>query len=66
MKYARISTENIVIETFTPLEGFTIEECFVAEVAAQFEVIPEEVEANWIKQDDGTFVAPAPDPDPSA
>lgn len=63
MKYARISTENTVIEVFTPPTGFTIEECFTPEIVAQFELVPDEVEQNWIKQEDGTFVAP-PEPEP--
>lgn len=63
MKYARISTKNTVIEVFTPPTGFTIEECFTPELVAQFEPVPDDVEQNWIKQADGTFVAP-PEPEP--
>lgn len=61
MKYARI-TNNLVIETFTPPANVPIEECFTPEIVAQFEPVPDEVEQNWIKQEDGTFVAP---PSPS-
>jgi hypothetical protein len=64
MKYARVSADNIVIEVFTPPSGFTIEDCFTPEIAAQFEPCPEEVEANWIKEPDGTFVPPPPPPPP--
>lgn len=59
MKYARI-INNLVIETFIPPAGVPIEECFTPEIVAQFESVPEEVEQNWIKQGDGTFVAPPP------
>lgn len=62
MKYARL-INNVVAETFTPPTDFAIEECFTPEVVAQFEPCPNEVEQNWIKQADGTFVAP-PEPEP--
>lgn len=63
MKYARISTENTVIEVFILPTGFSIEECFTPEIAAQFEPVPDDVGQNWIKQEDSTFVAP-PEPEP--
>jgi hypothetical protein len=64
MNYARLSTENTVIEVFTPPEGFTIEDCFTPQVVAMFESCPDNVEQNWIKQADGTYVAPTPAPEP--
>lgn len=68
MKYARLSTENTVIEVFTPPQGFALAECFTAELVAQFEPCPDDVEQSWIKQDDGMFVAPPqitePEPPP--
>jgi hypothetical protein len=64
MKYARLTTTNIVIEVFVPPIGVSIEECFTPEIAAQFEPCPDEVEQNWIKQEDGTYVAPPPPPVP--
>lgn len=60
MKYARI-INNVVIETFVPQAGFTIEESFTAEVVAMFEVIPEEVDVGWGKHADGTFISPNPE-----
>lgn len=57
MKYARISSDNIVIEVFTPQTGFTLAESFHPDFAELFELVPEYVEPNWIKQTDGTFVA---------
>lgn len=64
MKYGRISTENTVIEVFTPPTGVPIEGCFTPEIVAQFEPVPDEVGQNWIKQEDGTFVPP-PEPEPA-
>lgn len=64
MKYARVSSDNIVIEVFTPPPPFQLEDCFTPEIVAQFEPCPEEVQANWIKEPDGTFVPPPPEPTP--
>lgn len=58
MKYARLSSDNSVIEIFTPPSGFSIQECFTPQVVIQFEVCPDEVDQNWTKQPDGSFVAP--------
>jgi hypothetical protein len=60
MKHARISTDNVVLEVFTPPEGFSIADCFTPELAAQFVPVPDQVEQNWIKNPDGSFSAPAP------
>ena len=59
MKYARI-VDSVVVETFTPPEGFVLDECFTAELVAQFFACPEETEGGWVLQNDGTFAAPAP------
>jgi hypothetical protein len=64
MKYARLSSDNIVIEVFVPPPPFTIEDCFTPEIVAQFEPCPDEVEQNWVKNEDGTFSPPPPKPDP--
>ena len=58
MKYARISSDNLVIEIFVPPAGVSIAECFTAEVAVQFVEVPDNVEQNWTKQSNGTFIAP--------
>lgn len=63
MKYARVF-DSIVQEVFTPPPGLTIEQCFTPEVAALFETCPEEVQQNWIKEPDGSFVAPPLPPAP--
>jgi hypothetical protein len=67
MNYARINTQSelhTVIETFVPPSGFTINDCFTPEIVAQFEQVPDEVAQGWIKQEDGTFIAPPPLPEP--
>lgn len=39
--YARL-IDSVVVETFTPPEGFTIDHCFTSEVASLFiECLPE-------------------------
>lgn len=62
MKYARISSNNTVIETFTPPTGFSVADCFHPSIASQFVEVPDAVEANWIKQGDGSFIAPSNSP----
>lgn len=57
MKYARIA-DSIVQEAFTPPPGFTLQECFTAELVAQFMPCPDEVQGGWILQQDGTFAEP--------
>ena len=67
MKYGRINYEadpNYVIEIFIPPAGVPITDCFTPEIAAQFETVPPEVDQNWIKHPDGTFVAPT-EPEPA-
>ena len=56
MKYARIF-KNTVAEVFTPPVGFTLNDCFHADVVAQFVVANDEVEQNWTYVD-GVFSAP--------
>jgi len=63
MKYARIA-DDFVIEVFVEPEGFTIDQCFHPDIAAQFVVVADNIEAGWIKQSDGSFVAPPPPPPP--
>lgn len=57
MKYARV-VNSVVQEVFTPPEGFTLQECFTAEVVAQFLPCPEDVQGCWVLQPDGSFSAP--------
>jgi hypothetical protein len=67
MKYARI-VNSIAVETFTVPAGLTIQQCFTAELVAQFTTCPAEVQAGWIKQSNGSFkpTAPVPAPEPPA
>lgn len=65
MKYARIGSDGVVVETFVPLEGFALADCFHPDIASQFVEVPDDVEANWTKQADGSFVAPPPPPEPA-
>lgn len=58
MKYARV-LDNLVAEVFTPPVGVKITDCFHPDVEIQFQLVSDEVEANWVLQDDGTFLAPA-------
>lgn len=46
MKYARFNESGIALETFTPPEGFSISDCFVPDIAAQFEPVPDDLQAN--------------------
>lgn len=62
MKYARLSSDSIVIEVFTTPAGFAIEECFHPTIAQQFQECPDEVQANWVLNTDGTYQAPPPPP----
>ena len=63
MKYARI-VNSIAVETFVVPAGLTIQQCFTAELVAQFTTCPAEVQAGWIKQSNGSFKPPAPVPAP--
>ena len=61
MKTARIQN-NVVVEILVPVEGFTIDQCFHPSVLAQCEEVADEVQVNWIKQEDGSFAAPPEEP----
>lgn len=63
MKYARI-VDGVVAEVFVPPDGFELEDCFTAEIVAQFEPCPEQVEQRWTKDLDGIFHEPEPEPVP--
>lgn len=66
MKTARIQN-NVVAEILVPVDGFTIDQCFHPSIIATCEQVEDEVQANWVKQEDGSFVAPeVPPEEPSA
>jgi len=48
MKYARFN-DLTVIEVYTPPEGFTINDCFHADVVAQFEAVADDVTVGWTR-----------------
>jgi hypothetical protein len=57
MKTARIEN-NVVVEILVPVGNFQIEQCFHADVLAQCESVEDDVQTGWVKQEDGSFVAP--------
>lgn len=63
MKYARVNDKGIVQEVFVAETG-TIDDYFYVDVAKLFEPVADDVEANWIKNADGTYSAPPPPPPP--
>ena len=56
MKYARIH-EGYVTEICTPIEGFTIEQCFHVSLVDQMIPCGDEVQGGWAYAD-GVFTAP--------
>ena len=44
--YARI-VDDVIQEIFVPLAEFTLEESFTSEVAAMFQVVPDNVKAGY-------------------
>lgn len=64
MKTARIQN-NVVAEILVPVEGFTLDQCFHPSILTQCQQVEDEVQAGWVKQEDGSFAAPAePEPTP--
>jgi len=57
MKTARIEN-GVVVEILVPVGNFQIEQCFHADILAQCEKVEDNVQAGWVKQEDGSFVAP--------
>ena len=66
MKYARLDVNFVIIETFIPQPGFTLEDSFVPEIAAQFVVVPEDAENGDTWKDGVLTKPPAPEPEPPA
>ncbi len=56
--YARV-INNVAVELFTPPTGFTIQECFTADIAAQFQSVPSGTEAGATLAN-GTWTNPPP------
>ena len=63
MKYARIHEGNVA-EICTPIEGFTIEQCFHVSLVAQMISCSDEVQAGWAYAagvfTDPSVIEPAP------
>lgn len=56
MKYARIQN-NVVVEICTPIDGFTIEQCFHPSLVAAMTACDDSVQPGWSFVD-GAFSAP--------
>jgi len=58
MKYARIQ-DNAIVEFLKPVDGFSVEECFHAEILEQVQVVEDSVElgASLV---DGVWKNPTP------
>jgi len=56
--YARVSN-NVVLETITPVTGFYIQQCFTPEIVATLIPCPSEVQSGWLYDaETGVFTAP--------
>ena len=58
MKYARIEN-NTVVEILAPIPGFTIDQCFHADILTNVVVVDDSVQLGWVLQD-GQWVSPPP------
>jgi hypothetical protein len=61
MKYGKLEN-NWVQETFICENGKTIYDYFHEELAGLFKEVPDNVEAGWYKNQDGSFSAPPESP----
>lgn len=57
MRYGRI-VDNAVAEIVTPIDGFDIADCFAPAIVATLCPVADDVQAGWVKQEDGSFAAP--------
>lgn len=64
MKYARLNQYNSVIELYTPPDGFSISDCFVPDIVAQFVACPQDAEIGWLYID-SNWEAPTAPPGPA-
>ena len=56
--FARVINDVAVDVSSTPTEQFH------PSIAVQFEPVPDEVQAGWVRNEDGEWEAPAPSPEP--
>ena len=65
MTYARI-LGNKVVEVVTPIEGFSIEQCFHPDLVKNMVSCPAGVQAGWsYDSETNAFTAPAEEPTPT-
>ena len=57
--FARVINDVAVDVSSTPAEQFH------PSIAEQFEPVPDEVQAGWVRNEDGEWEAPAPSPEPT-
>jgi hypothetical protein len=57
MKYARVEN-NTVVEILTPIPGFTIDQCFHADILTNVVPVDDTVQPGWTLVD-GAWTAPA-------
>lgn len=58
MAYARIQND-MVVEILQPVPGFTVEQCFHPSLIAMCEIVGDNVQAGWVRQENGSFADPA-------
>lgn len=54
MAYARIQNDTVV-EIFQPVPGFTVEQCFHPSLIAMCEMVGDNVQVGWVRQENGSF-----------
>jgi len=58
MKYARVHN-NVVVEILTPVDGFSIEDCFHPDILDKTITVGSDVEQGWFVNSDGSVTATA-------
>jgi hypothetical protein len=58
MKYARL-VNNTAVEIITLPDGFNIQDCYHPDLIKDIVSVEDDVQVNWVRQEDSTFVAPA-------
>jgi hypothetical protein len=61
MKYARL-VNNTAVEIITLPDGFNIQDCYHPDLIKDIVSVEDDVQVNWVRQEDGTFVAPVESP----
>lgn len=54
MAYARIQND-MVVEILQPVPGFTVEQCFHPSLIAMCEMVGDNVQVGWARQENGLF-----------